>query len=196
MNFLAHIYLSGNDDPLKIGNFIADAIKGKKYLDYPKAIQRGIVLHRAIDSYTDTHPVVRQSISRLFPKYRHYSGVIVDLIYDHFLAANWQQYSKIPLAAYCDNFYTLLEAHTPILPKRVLHFMPNMIKENWILSYATIPGIGRILDQMNQRTKNRSKMNFAVMELEEFYQEFQNDFQEFFPDLERHVYHKISTLLS
>lgn len=79
MNFLAHIYLSAEIDELKIGNFIADSVKGKAYLKFPEMIQNGIILHRGIDSFTDGHPIVRKSTHRLFPFYSHYSGVIVDI---------------------------------------------------------------------------------------------------------------------
>ncbi len=194
MNFLAHIYLSGDDTQLQLGNFIADAIKGKKYLTYPEGIQKGILVHRAIDSYTDTHPIVRQSISRLFPKYRHYSGVIVDILYDHYLAANWTNYSETPLEDYCSNFYKLLEDNYELLPKKVQEFLPYMIRDNWLLSYATIPGIAKILDQMNHRTKNVSKMSFAVVELETYYSEFETEFFDFFPKLQLHVFNKIRKL--
>ena len=89
MNYLAHIYLSGDDDPLlKIGNFIADSVKGKAFKKYPQAIQNGIKLHREIDTFTDSHPIVFESKHRLFKKSRHYSSVIVDVLYDHFLAKN------------------------------------------------------------------------------------------------------------
>ena len=97
MNYLAHIYLSGENDMLKIGNFIADSVKGKKYLDYPVSIQQGITLHRNIDEFTDSHPIVHQSVHRLFDKYSHYSTVIVDILYDHFLAANWQDFHETKL---------------------------------------------------------------------------------------------------
>jgi len=194
MNFLAHIYLSDEDPNLKIGNFIADAVKGKKILNYPDRIQQGIRLHRGIDSYTDRHEIVRQSVSRLFPTYGHYSTVIVDILYDHFLAANWQNYSDIPLDIYIDEFYTLLQQNFDILPEKVQQFMPYMLKDNWLLSYATVPGIGRILYQMNHRTKNRSKMNFAVIELEQYYSEFNKEFTLFFEELILFVKNEIRKL--
>ena len=93
MNFLAHIYLSGNNDLVTIGNFIADGIRGKKYLEFPIDIQTGILLHRQIDTFTDAHKTVRESTKRLHKNYSHYSGVIVDILYDHFLAKNWASYS-------------------------------------------------------------------------------------------------------
>ncbi len=101
MNFLAHIYLSGNDTDLIIGNFIADGIKGKKYKKFSPGIQKGILLHREIDTFTDAHPIVRQSTKRLHKNYGHYSGIIVDILYDHFLAKNWSRYSDVPLEILC-----------------------------------------------------------------------------------------------
>ncbi|WP_299222884.1 acyl carrier protein phosphodiesterase [uncultured Aquimarina sp.] len=184
MNFLAHIYLSGDDQELKIGNFIADSVKGKKFNQFPDRVQKGITLHRKIDSYTDSHPTVRESVLRLFPKYGHYSTVIVDILYDHYLAAYWSEYSKTPLEIYVSNFYDLLQEYYEVLPKRVQDFLPYMLRDNWLLSYATIPGIGRILYQMNHRTKNRSKMNFAVVELEQYYNDFEREFRSFFEELE------------
>lgn len=184
MNFLAHIYLSGTDEELTIGNFIADSLKGKSYLKYPIGIQRGVVLHRAIDFYTDTHPTVRKSISRLFGTYGHYSGIIVDIIYDHFLASHWNKFSPIDLDIFVSDFYDLLQRYYPVLPKPIQLFLPYMIKDNWLLSYATMEGIGRILYQMNERTKRRSKMNFAIVELEENYEDFETEFFSFFEELQ------------
>ncbi|WP_459211875.1 acyl carrier protein phosphodiesterase [Aquimarina rhabdastrellae] len=195
MNFLAHIYLSGDDQELQIGNFIADSVKGKKYLHYPERIQDGIKLHRQIDSYTDHHPIVRQSISRLFPVYGHYSGVIVDIFYDHFLASLWQDYTTIPLDEYIATFYSLLQSHYEILPTRIQNFMPYMLSDNWLLSYARIDGIERILFQMDQRrTKHKSNMHLAVKELKEYYEDFKSEFRLFFIDLQLFTTEKIKTL--
>ena len=194
MNFLAHIYLSGTDKELITGNFIADSLKGKSYLKYPVGIQRGVVLHRAIDFYTDTHPTVRKSISRLFGTYGHYSGIIVDIIYDHFLASHWEKFSHVALDVFVSGFYELLQSHYPVLPKPVQQFLPYMIKDNWLLSYATLEGIGRILYQMNERTKRRSKMNFAIVELEEHYEDFETEFLSFFEELRIFVQAKTESL--
>ncbi len=194
MNFLAHIYLSGVDEGVIIGNFIADGIKGKQYLKYPPSIQKGILLHRNIDSYTDNHPTVRQSTKRLHANYSHYSGVIVDILYDHFLAKNWANYHDVPLDLYVQNFYNMLRSNYEVLPTRIQRMMPYMISDNWLLSYATIPGISKILNQMNVRTKGVSNMNFAVLELEEFYTEFENEFTSFFDELITYSKNKLSEL--
>jgi acyl carrier protein phosphodiesterase len=183
MNFLAHIYLSGKNEDYIIGNFIADSIKGKKYLSYPESVQKGILLHRAIDFYTDTHPVVRKSTSRLFPKHRHYSGVIVDIFYDHFLASSWQKFSDIPLEEFIADFYDLLQKKKELLPGNIKGFLPFMIQENWLLSYSTKDGIANILNQMNLRTQKRGKMDEAIFKLESHYEEFKEEFFTFFPEL-------------
>jgi acyl carrier protein phosphodiesterase len=183
MNFLAHIYLSGDDNAITIGNFIADGIRGNDYKKFPKDIQTGIILHRHIDTFTDTHKIVRQSTKRLHKNYGHYSGVIVDILYDHFLAKNWKTYSNVPLAKYVGDFYDLLEDNFDILQTRVQKMMPYMVANNWLLSYASVDGIAKVLEGMNRRTQNRSKMNLAVNELEEFYDSFETEFTLFFAEL-------------
>lgn len=194
MNYLAHIYLSGTDEGVIIGNFIADGIKGKRYEKFPPSIQKGILLHRHIDSFTDSHSIVRQSTRRLHKNYSHYSGVIVDILYDHFLAKNWQQYHSQSLEVYIENFYELLRTHYGVLPARIQRMMPYMVSDNWLLSYRTVPGISKILSQMNVRTKGVSKMNFAVLELEQYYTEFEDEFTSFFEELKDSCAQKLDTL--
>lgn len=183
MNYLAHIYLSGDNDLVTIGNFIADGIKGKNYKKYPNDIQTGILLHRNIDTFTDSHKTVRMSTKRLHEKYGHYSGIIVDILYDHFLAKNWNRYCEVPLETYVESFYDSLEDHYEVLPLRIQKMMPYMIADNWLVSYASIEGITRALEGMNRQTKNRSSMNEAVNELEAFYTAFETEFTFFFDEL-------------
>ena len=194
MNFLAHIYLSGDNEQVILGNFFADSVKGKRYLDYPMDVQKGILLHRAIDYFTDTHPIFRQSTSRLFDKYRHYNAVIVDIFYDHFLAVNWERYSRVPLESYAVRFYDLLHQNYKILPSGVKNFMPYMLRDNWLVSYQSVEGIKKTLYQMNQRTKNRSRMDLAVEELEAYYPQFQEEFTMFFEEAQVFAADKLSTL--
>ena len=184
MNFLAHIYLSGNNEMVTIGNFVADGMRGRKYVNYSNEMQVGILLHRAIDTYTDAHPVFRRSTTRLHKPYSHYSGVIVDIFYDHFLAKNWLEYSDISLDFFVKQFYESLERNFDILPPKFKHLSPFMINDNWLLGYAKIEGIQSVLNGMNRRTGGRSKMNLATKELQLFYEDFENDFTEFFNDLE------------
>lgn len=184
MNFLAHIYLSFGDDEITIGNFIADSIRGNKYKHLPDRIQKGILLHREIDTYTDSHPIARTSSKRLHKNYSHYSRVIVDIFYDHFLAKNWQQYSDTPLELFVENFYDLLEANISILPDNTKRMIPYMISDNWLLNYAKMDGISRVLSGMNRRTNNKSKMNYAILDLEKDYDAFELEFTDFFKELE------------
>ena len=183
MNFLAHIHLSFGDDEITIGNFIADSIRGNKFDHLPQRIQQGILLHRHIDTYTDSHLIPKKSSKRLHKNYSHYSRVIVDIFYDHFLAKNWKRYSDVPLTIFVDQFYDLLEDNYAILPVGVKRMMPYMIADNWIYNYSKMEGIGRVLNGMNRRTQNKSKMNFAILDLEEHYDAFESEFTSFFEEL-------------
>ena len=194
MNYLAHIYLSGENELVTIGNFIADGIKGQSYKKYPVSIQMGILLHRHIDSFTDSHDIVRHSTKRLHEKYGHYSGIIVDILYDHFLAKNWSTYCDVPLKTYVENFYSSLETHYDLLPLRIQKMMPYMMTDNWLLSYATLDGISRVLEGMNRRNKNRSGMDQAILELKQFYEEFETEFSIFFDALIQYSKQTLSTL--
>ena len=183
MNFLAHIFLSQDHDNIKIGNFIADAVKGKRYTTYPIEIQQGIILHRHIDTYTDSHPTVKISKKRLHSRYRHYDGVIIDILYDHYLAKNWSNYSDTPLDQYVQTFYSLLKANHTILPKKIQQMLPYMIRGNWLYSYKSLEGIEKVLYGMDKRTQNKSQMHLAIEDLRLYYNEFENDFTIFFEKL-------------
>ena len=194
MNFLAHIYLSGDDDFVKIGNFMADSIRGSQYLDYPDSLQKGILLHRHIDSFTDSHPIYRKSKHRLHEKYGHYSGVIMDIAYDHFLAKNWSKYSNEKLEDYAADFYKLMQDNYEILTERTKGMLPYMIGRNWLVSYATIAGLEMILFQMDYRTKHRAHMQEAIVEIQDFYTEFESEFFQFFEELKSSCQQKITEL--
>jgi acyl carrier protein phosphodiesterase len=194
MNFLAHIYLSGDNDLIKIGNFMADSIRGNKYDDYPTEIRKGILLHRAIDSFTDMHPIYRQSKHRLHEKYGHYSGVIMDIFYDHFLAKNWKTYSNEKLEVYAETFYTLLTDNLEALTDKAKGMLPYMIGRNWLVSYASIEGLEMIMFQMDHRTKNRVAMHESIVELKQFYIEFEKEFGLFFEELKQHCQQKLEEL--
>lgn len=183
MNFLAHIFLSESNDLLKLGNFVADGIRGKKYLEYPKEMQAGIILHRRIDSYTDNHKVFKQSTKRLHNNYSHYSGVIVDIYYDHFLAKNWNFYCEEDLESYVQSFYELITTNFNLMPKKFQNLTPFMIEQNWLLSYAEIDGISKVLSGMDRRTNLTSKMSLATEDLIEHYDDFEAEFKLFFEDL-------------
>lgn len=186
MNFLAHAYLSGDDKKILVGNVIADFIKGRQALSQLEAqVARGVEFHRAIDEYTDNHPVVHKSKNRLRPKYRHYSGVIVDVFYDHFLAANWKDFHAEPLGVFARETYKTLQTFSDVLPAAFKQMFPYMIEGNWLVSYAHVSGIHQALSGMASRTPYESKMDEASLDLREHYQEFNNEFVSFFSDLTR-----------
>lgn len=185
MNFLAHLYLGNTQKEIILGNFIADAIKGTKYKHLPTGVQFGVKMHRAIDEFTDNHTIFRHSKRTLNPKYRLYKGVIIDLIYDHFLAKNWTKYSAIPLHIYSKSIYDLLENNFDILPQKTQHLLPYMRQQNWLEMYSSIRGISSILHDMNVRTKGLSKMNESIEDLQDNYVIFEQDFTLFFEELQK-----------
>lgn len=185
MNYLAHIYLSGDNDEIKIGNFIADFIYGNQYHIFSKDIQKGILLHRAIDTYTDAHPVFRQSKKRLFPNFRHYSSVVVDMFYDHFLAKNFDNYSDIDINQFTKSFYKILERRIDDLPKKVNQIYPVMLKYNWLVSYSNLDNLRNILNQMNHKTKFPTHLEESVDLLILHYDAFEIEFATFFDDIRK-----------
>jgi acyl carrier protein phosphodiesterase len=193
MNFLAHIYLSGDNEKLMVGNFIADFVKGRAALEkFEVEIIKGIDLHRAIDEFTDTHPIVLKSKIRLRPKYRHYAGVIVDVFYDHFLSKFWSAYHPEPLLDFASKTYSTIEKYNGILPLDVSRMLPYMIRGNWLVNYSKPEGIQRALTGMSRRTPYESKMDESVHDLLEHYEEFKSEFEEFFPELKSYVQKKLA----
>lgn len=188
MNFLAHLYLSGEDQQVMLGNFIADFVKGKQALEaFPPGIIRGIQLHRTIDAFTDSHTTVAVSKNRLRPRYRHYAGVIVDVFYDHFLAAHWDTFHPQPLSAFAAHAYDVLQTHEAILPPAVQQMLPYMMRGNWLLNYGRTEGIHRALTGMSRRTPYESHMDEAVQDLIAHYASFEQEFLDFFPALRQHA---------
>jgi len=187
MNFLAHLYLAGNDEELLVGNFIADAIKGNKYKTYPEKISKGILMHRSVDSFSDNNPVYLQSAHRLQPTYGKYSGVITDMFYDYFLTQNWNRFSTVSLQEFCQEMYRILAIHKNKMPEESQHILTYMAKQDWLYSYQTIEGIRRALKGMSKRMKYYFPMDNAAIELEKNPELYNNDFLEFFPLLVEHV---------
>ncbi|MEQ9303153.1 MAG: ACP phosphodiesterase, partial [Marinoscillum sp.] len=157
MNFLAHLYLSGDDEELLVGNFIGDFVKGSQMEQYPERVQKGNRLHRSIDYFTDNHEVVLESKIRLREKFRHYAPVIVDVYYDHFLAKDWLKFSSTPLKKYTEDFYQTMDGYYDILPKGVIHMLSFMARDNWLYNYQFIEGINKALTGMSRRTKYENK---------------------------------------
>lgn len=187
MNFLAHLYLSWESEQIMVGNFIADFVKGKEAESYQKDISLGILLHREIDSFTDKHRQFAESKRRLWLRHRHYSSVIVDIFYDHFLAKNWDEYSKTSLDKFAQHAYAAIQLFEKILPPRAKRILPYMIANNWLVNYQKLEGIDRAMQGMARRASFPSEMARAIEDLQKDYENFENDFTTFFPELNAHA---------
>ncbi len=194
MNFLAHAFLSGENPKLLVGNFMGDFVKGKQFEQYNETIGNGIKLHRLIDEFTDNHEIVMSSKRRFTKKYRHYSGVIVDVAYDHFLAKNWGKYHKKDLLSFTHWIYNTLDQHKDIFPERFAFMLGYMKRDNWLYHYAELSGIDRALTGMSKRTKFNSKMEMAAVDISLHYQHLEEEFTSFLPEIMAFVNTQLKTL--
>lgn len=187
MNYLAHLYLSGDSEEIKIGNFIGDYVKGKKFQDYPAAISQGILLHRSIDYFTDNHEVAKEMASLIKPGFGRYSGVIVDIYFDHFLAANWADYSNYSLKHFSENCHKIFLKNFRVLPLKVKQFVPFIILHKRFESYSETKNLHAVFEIMSARTSLPSNSLWAVSLLEREYNKFESMFRIFFEDIIKHV---------
>lgn len=189
MNFLGHLYVSG-DDPLVItGNFMADSVKGRDLSRYAEGLQHGIRLHRAIDTYTDNHPLTLRGRERLRAHCGKYAGVALDLFYDHGLASQWDRLSATPLPAFAQRMYALLTAHAHLMPAATQRMLPYMVRGDWLTSYATIDGIGRALSGLAARVPSGGALAGAEAVLERYLDAFREECLLFLTDLLHHITH-------
>jgi acyl carrier protein phosphodiesterase len=183
MNYLAHLHLSNNDKNLIIGNYIADDVKGKAYLNFPLEIQKGIILHRKIDDFTDSHKVVGNSKNLIRHHQNKFTPVVMDVFYDYFLAKNWEEYSTVDLLSFTTNIYKVLFKNMMILPLKSQARLHFMAKSNWLYSYRKIEGIEKALKGMSKRTKYPNNMHKAHLILKEQELNLQKDFDLFYLEL-------------
>lgn len=183
MNYLAHAYLSFEDPEILAGNMISDFVKGKKKFDYPLGIQRGIALHRAIDNFTDEHEINRLARDIFRPVYRLYSGAMVDVIYDHFLAADHHEFSDASLLEFSLRSYAVLETQAAWFPERFSRMFFYMKTQNWLYHYRHLPGTERSLEGLVRRAAYLTESRPAYQLLEQHYQLFQQYYRQFWADL-------------
>ena len=183
MNFLAHLYLSGDDHEIMVGNFIADHVKGNAIHGFNDKIQMGIRFHREIDQFTDSNPYIKEAVVRLRPEYRKYAGVVMDMFCDHFLAANWKDWSQTDLKAFAANSYAVLMDHHDLLPERTRIMLPYMMRYDLLSNYARDEGIGFAFNGMSQRTTFVSNLEKAVVTLRADYDYYHQQFNRFFPQM-------------
>lgn len=187
MNFLAHLYLSGDDVDLRLGNFIGDQVKGRYLSRYPDMVQKGIFIHRSIDFFTDNHPATHEVRILFRDAYRKYSGVVVDVFFDHFLARYWPTFSPYPLNSFCRKFYYQMVQRYRDLPPLIRKYLPFLIQSNRLYSYQSIEGVGRAIEIMSTFTSLPDKTEFALDTLSENYDFILDQFVIFFPELIEHV---------
>lgn len=183
MNYLAHLYLSGNSEKLLVGNFIGDYVKGSQFKNYPQEISDGILLHREIDFFTDNHMRHREAKRYFRDDFGLYSGIVVDLIYDHFLAKNWRHYSDVSLRTFAKRSHAILLSNFRILPVRVQSFLPFLIQNKRLESYATIEGIVKSLSIMSRYTSLPPNWDKAEFVLRANYKPLEDNFSIFFAEV-------------
>lgn len=184
MNYLAHILLSGSNKKIQLGNFVGDAVKGSSYKDYPRDMCKGILLHRAIDDYTDRHPAVREAVQTLKPEFGRYSGVLLDIYFDYLLASHFESFAKVSLKKYTQRFYTSLIINYRYLPVRFKRFIWHFIMTDRLGKYATPNGIREALDIMVEYRHIDISVDKAISYMEEHTEELFAVFQPFFLELQ------------
>jgi acyl carrier protein phosphodiesterase len=184
MNYLAHLYLSEPTEDGWLGSLLGDFVKGPLDGRYNEDITRAIILHRKIDSFTDAHPVVLQSKSRVSVGRRRYAGIMIDMFYDHFLAKNWAEFHGEPIRAFTARIYDLLNARHTMLPDRLRYMAPRMAQSDWLASYAQLDGIHVALDRMGKRLKRENRLRDSACELREHYAGLESDFRIFMPQVQ------------
>lgn len=183
MNYLAHIHLSDNSEENMLGNFLGDFVSKSLEDEFVYSIKQGILMHKKLDTFTDSHPNFSNSRERISSANRRLAGVLIDIFYDHFLAKNWSDYSSVSLEEYADNFYKILKKYSYCLPDKLTRRMPFMIEENWLLSYRDISGIQVAVDRISKRFSNtRHPLVNPIDELINNYEGLQNDFKCFYPE--------------
>ncbi len=188
MNYLAHLYFSNGSQNSLYGNLLGDFVKGKASQYTDKEILEGIALHRAIDKFTDSHPVVRESKNRLSDKRKRFSGIMIDVFYDHFLAVNWESYSSSSFEKQTNDWYEKLNAKTDIeLPERMKNTIHMMRKNDLFSMYKSFDGISMAINGISRRIRFDNELAGGGKELEKNYSSLENDFHQFFSQLKQYV---------
>jgi acyl carrier protein phosphodiesterase len=186
MNFLAHLFLAEPSDESRIGSVLADFTAGRiedLCKKYGQKIARGIQQHREVDKFTDTHTIVLHSISCLQPKHGMFSGIIVDVCYDHFLLKHWSRFSHETLPDFIESVHTSLSRQDWEFPPRYQWVIPRMIKGWWLTSYRSLDGVNRALVGISYRFSRETTLTYAIESIQQCYQELEEDFLRFFPEI-------------
>lgn len=187
MNWLAHLYLSDPDPCTRIGNLLPDVIRQNELRVVPEEFQHGIGQHRAVDRFTDSHPLFRRSMARFRPPLRRYAPILVDVIYDHFLASLWPRYSSDDLPSFVARFHRSLDHEGLALPGRARERLGQIREGGWLLSYAELDGVAKALRRTGLRLRKPAPLDEAVAVVRAAYTDFRADFEAFFPELRKHL---------
>jgi acyl carrier protein phosphodiesterase len=191
VNWLAHVFLSEPSVEFQLGNLLADVVRGEQRAAMSADFVRGAACHKAIDAFTDAHPIVKRSRARIGNEQRRFSGVLVDVFYDYFLARNWQRYSPLALSDYTAAFYAGVQARPIALPSDARTMLDRIVSLDLLGSYARVEGVERALRRISQYLESRWRKQFAldhgVRDLLAHEAAFDEDFREFFPTLQAHV---------
>lgn len=173
-----------------VGNFIADTLRGSQGSALPESIQKGISIHRDIDTFTDEHQLVLDTRKCLYPYFGKYAAVVQDVYYDHFLALNWSDHSAVSLLDFTNTVYTTLEKHSKYLNPKAQRTFYYMRMQNWLYHYKTTEGINRALTGLSRRAKFDSNMEQAIPPLKRHFDDMTEHFNTFFPQLVAFIYDK------
>jgi acyl carrier protein phosphodiesterase len=193
MNYLAHAYLSFQQPDILVGNMISDFVKGKTKFAYSAGIQAGIALHREIDNFTDIHPFTREAKEVFRPHYRLYAGALTDVVYDHFLAIDQNEFTATGLEQFTVETYTTLEPYLNGLPEKFQQLFPHMRQYNWLYNYRYNWGIARSLAGVVRRAAYLTESDTAFQLFETHYTHLQHCYQGFFPELKNFVIARLAT---
>ena len=170
-----------------VGNLLPDFTKTLQHPDYTPDVLEGIALHRFIDAFTENHPVVKQSKERISSKRRRFSGILIDIFYDHFLALYWETYNTKTLSKSTQHYYYQLTITTVPIPTRLKEAIIRMPKIDLLYKYKTIQGIEHAVNRVSQRIRFENQMHGGVEELENNYEMLEKDFHLFFVTLQKAV---------
>lgn len=183
MNYLAHMFLSFELEEFVVGQFIADEVKGSAYKNFKPGISEGILLHRFIDHYTDTHPACLELRAELRGEHGLFTPVVMDVFFDYALSNFWKTYSDKPLHQFIDEHYKILDANRDHLSDRMKYLLEVMIRRNWLARYETIEGINLTLNEMSSRIKSPNTLKTASQSLVNQHERIMSTFNAFFPTL-------------
>jgi acyl carrier protein phosphodiesterase len=197
MNYLAHALLSFDKPNILIGNVISDFVKGKSKFTYPIEIQQGIHLHRLIDNFTDFHPVTAEAKKFFRSQYRLYSGAFVDIVYDHFLALDSNEFKKYGgLDNFSKTIYQSLEKDAFYFPEKFSYLFPYMKEQNWLYSYRLKEGMRKSFTGLVHRAVYLKESDIAFKIFNEHYEELKSCYNEFFPALKRYASESLGNLIA